>query len=158
MGALLKPGPHTTLGLRQILIGWHDMETIWIGTCPCYCWCLKCSPSFSQTYVNDCKCKPNLGPGNVPRPAWIKWWKLSLYWSWARLWNFNTFVSRKALRGRTWVPWTWGLRWSPIQIIFLQPFGLGCAWCAANSRGCTWPHVNNGRIMLDLLTEGSWKP
>ena len=58
MGALLKPGPHTTLGLLQILIGWRDMETIWIGTCPCYCcfmlfWCLQCSPSFSQTWRFD---------------------------------------------------------------------------------------------------------
>ena len=33
----------------------------------------------------------------------------------------------------TWVPWTWGLRWCPIQRIFLQLFGLGCGWCA-NSR------------------------
>ena len=33
----------------------------------------------------------------------------------------------------TWVPWTWGLRWSPIQRVFLQLFGLGCGWCA-NSR------------------------
>ena len=81
--------------------------------------------------------REKLWSGNVPRPAWVIWLKLSWYLRWARQQNFNTFLSRMALRARNWTwgrtlaPRTWGLKWSTTQwyaMIFRRPFGLGCVW------------------------------
>ena len=78
-------------------------------------------PQHDKNWQNVREKREKLGLGNVPRPAWIIWWKLSWYFSSARQPNFNTFLSCMALRGqnwtwgRTWALRTWGLKWSTTQ-------------------------------------------
>ena len=57
MGALLKPGPHTTLASPADThwVTWHGEDLNWNLSLLFWCLksCLKCSPSFSQTWRFD---------------------------------------------------------------------------------------------------------
>ena len=77
-----------------------------------------------------------------------------LFGSGPRQWNFNTFVSRKALRGRTWGPLDLGVKVEPNSKWFSYSL---LDWDAHDVQTLEL-YMATCQQRLDLLMEASWKP